>query len=274
MNGELSESATAIIHRLFVSFCLLTGGWIDAGEILDPYSDLSGASSDIANPQDLLTFTNTARWDAAYLAATQQTPTYLPKDWKGRMGAAEPPSNSSLRTRAELDYLLALQAKRTAQDVQRITHEITLAGFVFDGITYADITDEQNRPLTRKLAKNINAELTTVMMATKRHFNRVRPHHLEPRLTPCIDVPAHPAYPSGHATQAYVWAYLLCELLPTERHRRILAGAQLIGQDRELAGVHYPSDTALGKSIARQIVDMWLENPHFRERLDAVRSEW
>lgn len=239
---------------------------------LDPFADLGGHATDPR--RESLFFSNTSRWEEKYLAHTRKKPRYLPGNWRAQLAAANPPKNSSRRTRAELDYLLALQQKRTPEEVERIKSEIKLVGFRFDNLSYVEITDLKKRPKTAALARAANADITVVMFQAKLHFNRVRPSRLDPRIQPCIEVPAHPAYPSGHSTQAHMWAYLLCELLPSTQHEAILAGAQLIAQDRELAGVHYPSDTALGKTIARQVVDMWMENPGFKAMLSAAQTEW
>lgn len=243
-----------------------------AADDLDPFVNLSGHAADPATEK--LRFNNTQTFAQKYLVHTRGRPKYLPDNWRTLVAAAEPPKNSSQRTRAELDYLLQLQEDRTEEDIERIKTEIKLVGFVFDEMTYPEITDLKNRPRTAALAKAANFDITIVMFQAKQHFNRVRPHFLEPRIKPAIPVPDHPAYPSGHSTQAYMWAFLLCELVKPERHSSILAGAKLIATDRELAGVHYPSDTALGRGIARRVVDLWMENPKFRTLVEAARTEW
>lgn len=254
---------------LLILFCF--AGTI-AAEDLDPFADLSGHATDDA--KELLLFNNTQKWGAKYLAYAGKKPLYLPDNWRAQIAAAFPPKNSSQRTQAEIDYLLELQTKRTPEDIARIKAEIKLVGFRFDDLKYPEIVDSKKRPNTAALAKAANGDITIVMFQAKQYFNRVRPNALDPRIQPAIKVPDHAAYPSGHSTQAFMWAYLLCELNPPEKHAAILAGAKLIAQDRELAGVHYPSDTALGKRLARQVVDMWMANPKFKALLLAAEKEW
>ena len=50
----------------------------------------------------------------------------------------------------------------------------------------------------------------------KAYWNRPRPSQLYPVLLPPIAVPAHAAYPSGHATEAHLLAMVLEEILPHE----------------------------------------------------------
>src|SRR5204862_4583277 len=53
-----------------------------------------------------------------------------------------------------------------------------------------------------------------IVMHFKHLFNRPRPSRLSPALMPPIDPPGHPAYPSGHATEAYLIALLLEQVGP------------------------------------------------------------
>lgn len=205
-------------------------------EELDRYFDLSGIATD--SQKETVRFSNTAQWDPKLYKLSQRTPKFLPKDWRARLAVGEPPKNSSRRTRVELEYLLNIQSKRTKDEVERIKSEITMKGFVFDGMRYPDFTNKDRMPVTHQFSQMIESELLVVAMQAKRYYDRPRPSVLEPELRPCIAIPGHPAYPSGHATQAYAWAYLLCEILPEDRHAALLTSAQLIGQDRELAGVH------------------------------------
>jgi hypothetical protein len=260
-------------RKRFISVCYLAALLQSAAcEEMDPFSDLSGYTVD--ESKETLFFDNTQKWEPRYIAHTTKKVKYLPGNWRSLIAAAVPPKNSSPRTRAELVYLLEIQEKRTPEDIERIKSEIKLTGFRFGEFTYPGITDPEKRPATAALARAANADITAVMFQAKQHFNRVRPSMLDPRIQPAIPIPNHPAYPSGHATQAFMWAYLLCELLPPDHHAAILAGAKRIARDRELAGVHYPSDSSLGKQIARQIVDMWMANPQFRELLNRAKQEW
>jgi membrane-associated phospholipid phosphatase len=137
------------------------------------------------------------------------------------------------------------------------------------------------RPYTRLL---INAMLDTVVAQEQRmkHFCSVmRPCDLSPQIQPVIETPGHSAYPSGHATEAFALATTIAAL-------RLSGGGQLddglvdavlnkltpaaeaapamdetvllfrlaarIADNRTVAGVHYPVDSAhgglLGLSVA------------------------
>ena len=101
----------------------------------------------------------------------------------------------------------------------------------------------------------------------------MRPSVLEPDIEPIIDVPPHPAYPSGHSTQLYFFAYVLSELVPSEREG-FLEKAARVAKNREIAGVHYPSDTEAGRMLARQFVDLLFQNAEFNALFEQARTEW
>ena len=62
----------------------------------------------------------------------------------------------------------------------------------------------------------------------------------------------HPAYPSGHSTQAFFIAYILGEKYPAKKQMYSHI-ANTISVNREYAGVHYKSDTSYGKIVAQNI---------------------
>lgn len=86
-------------------------------------------------------------------------------------------------------------------------------------------------------------------------YKRPRPHVVDSRIDPAIDVPNHDSYPSGHSLQAHLMAAALGEVMGDK-------GAQVsefhdiadqIAANREFAGVHYPSDSAAGQIMATAI---------------------
>ena len=91
-----------------------------------------------------------------------------------------------------------------------------------------------------------------VIMYFKKRFDRVRPRALDTRVRPSIEPPGHPAYPSGHATQAYYIGLYLGKKHP-ERADAFMQTADTVARNREWAGVHYPSDTTAGRQLAEQL---------------------
>lgn len=239
---------------------------------------LSGAGKD--KVVDGLTFSNTAKWDKKYLAYTMKHPRYLARDWKMKFVLPLPPANSSDRSQAELEYLKGLISKR--KDHQKaIQDEVLVTNFKWGEHSYAKLTQDKKRPHTSKLILTTYEELGVVVFVFKKKFNRVRPSVLADKrgaqfsfkLGTAVEIPAHPAYPSGHATGAFTMAYILQELDPAnaETYRK---DALRISQNREIGGLHYPSDTEAGRLLARQIADSLLENKKYQALLEAARAEW
>jgi hypothetical protein len=104
-------------------------------------------------------------------------------------------------------------------------------------------------------------------MYYKKVFKRPRPSQRLPHLMPPIDPPGHAAFPSGHATQAWLIAEVLKKVIPIcpaevpdpanppqtqpapEEHPLNFV-AQRIARNREVLGLHYPSDSAAGRRLA------------------------
>jgi hypothetical protein len=120
-------------------------------------------------------------------------------------------------------------------------------------------------------------EIDRVVLAQKCLYNRARPFQLFPELAPPF-CPAHPGYPSGHATGAHALAFLLDAAMsvPGDPHAaERSAAAELatrIARNRELAGVHFSSDTRAGVELARELVREILQHPGMKAKLAQARA--
>jgi acid phosphatase (class A) len=123
------------------------------------------------------------------------------------------------------------------------------------------------------LLEHVDADITVAVFNAKHRFDRARPSQLEPRLTPSIPVPAHAAYPSGHALQGYVVARVLALLAPDRRDAFTVLGDS-IGREREIAGLHFPSDSAASRALGAALFAKLEDNARFADELAAARSEW
>jgi len=113
-------------------------------------------------------------------------------------------------------------------------------------------------------------------------YERPRPSQLCPALLPPIPVPGHSSFPSGHSTQAHLMALCMGQLLtqanvPQPDRGNISADlrvlADRIGRNREIAGLHYESDTAGGVALAQSVFDTLTnaQNP-INKFADAITS--
>ena len=106
-------------------------------------------------------------------------------------------------------------------------------------------------------------------MQMKRHASLPRPFDFSRQLQPIIETPAHSTYPSGHATEAFAFATLLSALAfagakTADPAAAVVAQAEAgaanattpemipfrlaarIAENRTVAGVHFPVDSAHG----------------------------
>ncbi len=198
--------------------------------------------------------------------ATPQT-----KQWADFLGAF--PTADSDGGKADLAIVLWHQRTRTPAEVARALSEVKLGlgayaqamGVPMDGVRY---------PMTAALIDRVGKDIKVVTDALKKHFMRPRPYQADPSVQPAIEREPSPSYPSGHATRGLAYAMVLADLLP-ERREALLAQGRLVGVDRVIGGVHYPSDIEAGQRLAMQLATAWLTDPQNRALVEAVRrAEW
>lgn len=205
--------------------------------------------------------------------------------------ALTPPANSSPQTRAELDYLLKLQASRTAEEQAWCEQ---LAGIYYHPLIVnpADTRFGANRdnlffvgrglgpqfsqrhlPKTADLLARVYHDAMIQVVELKLHYARPRPHHLEARLRAEDARIPHGSYPSGHSFASYLNAEILARLAPGSTEM-LFASARDMAWSRELLGVHYPSDSEAGRIFARDFARLLFDNVPFRRDFAAVQQEW
>jgi PAP2 superfamily len=114
-------------------------------------------------------------------------------------------------------------------------------------------------PQTTKVLTIASQVGTLVAMYFKGLYKRPRPSELCPALLPPIAVPGHASFPSGHSTQAHLMALCINDIFDTlPQQGTVLEDAwtlaDRIARNREIAGVHYESDTNAGKAIALAVL--------------------
>jgi membrane-associated phospholipid phosphatase len=240
--------------------------------VLDPLSAVDGGPRRAVAERDRLSFSRTMTWDDSLTPQLSIAAQYLGDDEK-LIVLPPPPVNSSERTRAELELLRGYRHLRTSARVTQIREEVDAGPLRIGRMTLADYFESSKLKHTARAIRAVLAEVYPIIFRFKHRFDRVRPHLLDTTLEPVIDVPQHPAYPSGHSTQAHVVAYLLSEIAPARR-AEFERDALRIAVNREIAGVHYPSDTAAGALLARQVLDRMLQKPAFAQLVQQAKAEW
>lgn len=122
---------------------------------------------------------------------------------------------------------------------------------------FADIlgTSPASRPNTWTLVL-VGLQLAGLITARfKLHYKMPRPAQVWPAIEPMIDTPPHPAFPSGHGMQAHLIARLIGHVVPAMQP--VCENlADRITRNREVAGVHWPSDGNASKDlVTKHILD-------------------
>ncbi len=241
-------------------------------DVIDPFDGVSGAVRTPDAPVEGLRFSNTMRLGDEYRAFLDDVTPIIGVN-EQRIGLPDFPANSSLRTAEELKLLHAYVLLRTPERIKQIKAEQVADGIKIGPETITAYMSDPRYPLTGKVISQLFDEITPIVMRIKTKYDRVRAHKLDPTLAPAIDVPEHPAYPSGHSTQAHAIAFVLTVIAP-ERQTEFESDALRVAVNREIAGVHYPSDSAAGRILARQIVDLMLRDRAFAALVESAKVEW
>ena len=200
-----------------------------------------------------------------------------------------PPANSSEQTRAELNYLLQLQQTRSKLDVES---SMFMAGIFYNlrakpedagylqnrrnlfhiGRSIGSWFNPEDLPLTAQLIARVWQDASYFIWGYKYKYLRVRPYVLDSAIKN-LEETNWAAYPSGHAANSYINAYIYQELAP-EFSEVFIKDAYDMAHSREIIGVHYPSDSEASRVLARQIVNKLFQNEKFLNDFELVKKEW
>jgi acid phosphatase (class A) len=183
------------------------------------------------------------------------------------------PAVGSDEGKADLAIVLWHQRTRTQPEIQRALSEVKLTVGTYANAAGVSL-DVAQYPKTIALIDKVGKDIKVVTDGLKVHFKRPRPYLTDARVQPAIERETSPSYPSGHATRGLAIAIVLAELAP-ERREALLAQGRLVGVDRVIGGVHYPSDIESGQRLALRLANKWLADPENRSLVESVRAaEW
>jgi membrane-associated phospholipid phosphatase len=86
----------------------------------------------------------------------------------------------------------------------------------------------------------------------------IRPHQLDPGITPLFPVPNFPSYPSNHSAFSAARSEMLAYLFPT-RADFIRSVGKEAGDSRIWAGIHYEMDNLAGKELGKSVAQVFIE---------------
>ncbi len=203
-------------------------------------------------------------WDPRVLRILIEGPDYLNPDLEFTI---DPPrANDSPFTQQELKTLQEYQKQnRTKLQVKEIKREATKGAFVDMFVESPEIPRHLAK-VAYNILKLADKECQYFVVKYKKRFSRPRPSQLDPNLILVVENPGHAAYPSGHATQSMLSALIL-GLIDPKNSQTYIDYAHAMAKRREVAGVHYPSDSSQGQKLAKQVLHKLIKIPKFDQEI-------
>lgn len=193
--------------------------------------------------------------------------------WKSDTFPEPPPEQSAVDPEKKFkDDLDAFIVARAALD-NKVKDEIRYQ--VDDIITYfmkLSACSPDVRPKTYFLLVLSLRIASIVVRHYKRKFMRARPAQVMPWVDTVIPTPRHPAYPSGHAMQAYLMAHAMKVVAP-QLETMAMSLADRIALNRVLAGVHFPADGEASRSVIGIVWDCLQTVDGITELVTAAKLE-
>jgi hypothetical protein len=196
---------------------------------------------------------------------------------------------------AELDELVKLIEYRPGVMTEALA-QLTNPWAYFRGILMCNAS---SAPATHALVQIASKIGQFQVMQYKMRFNRPRPSQYSPALLPPIDVPGHASYPSGHATESMLIALCLEQVMPpaVSRPTMLVGGpapdnppppfpgksplqqmAARIARNREVLGLHFPSDSKAGRLLAQESFTILMQCPSIGDPTNGLiakaKLEW
>jgi acid phosphatase (class A) len=221
---------------------------------------------------EYFTFSNTQEWDT-YYDEVKKGDSFIVTNIMHIAELQKPPENDSAVTKNELAFLNELIKERTPEKIAEIESEVEIYTTIFGGETYLNLTEKPNRTQTKILLEGVLADSLPPTLKFKDQFNRVRPNVLDETISIVVPVPGHPAYPSGHATQSYILALILGKLNP-DKAGEYINDSLRIAHNREIGGLHYPSDSDVGRVLAQQYFDALIRTQWYKTQFQKAKIEW
>lgn len=207
-------------------------------------------------------------WDSRVLRILIEGPKYISANKE--FDILSPPLNNSKEVLGELKILNNYQGRkyRTSLQISEIKREASKRAFV-DMFIDAPVVSKKLSRIAYHLLSMADKECQYFVVKYKKRFARARPSQLVPNLKLVVPNPGHASYPSGHATQSMLLAQILKIIDPTNSEA-YLNYARSMARRREIAGVHYPSDSLAGQTLAEQILLELIEVEEFERELNYV----
>lgn len=187
---------------------------------------------------------------------------------------APPPVPGSPEDKVDLESAYAVASTATPAQVALAKDEGKLTIFHF-APAIGRWFQPGKFPKVETLFAEVEAEAKAVTSIGKKHWQRLRPYHVDPARFPHAienEKPTDYGYPSGHSTRGTVYALLLAEIFPANREA-LLAKGREVGWLRVQGGVHFPTDIYAGRVLGQELARDFLASAAFQKDLAAAKAE-
>lgn len=182
-----------------------------------------------------------------------------------------PPAAGSEAQRRDLAAVLDAQRARTAAAVTEAQADAEASVFRFADVLGPSFT-AQRLPQTHAFFRRLGREMSQVVQAAKDHWARPRPYEISVEVQPVAERARNGAYPSGHSAFGNLTGILLATMVP-EKRAELFDRGRRYGENRVVAGLHYPTDVEAGRLAATAIAAALFQDPEFRRDFAAAKSE-
>jgi len=183
-----------------------------------------------------------------------------------------PPATDSAQMKAELGQVLTIQVTRTKEMEARAVADATENIWRFADVVDSPKFTAAALPKVAAFFGRVVETEAAVVDPAKDVWKRPRPHLYSDLVHPAVTLSKSGSYPSGHATVGTLMGIELANMLP-EKRAAIMARAWEFGQNRVVAGIHYPSDIEMGRISGSVIAQTISTHPDFRQEFDAAKAE-
>jgi len=155
------------------------------------------------------------------------------------------------------------ESGETEEEIQKLDSIVPDSDFVnggndIDGY-FEEFLESTELDYPIKEIKNYMTGVRSIILQLKYHYNRPRPGQVADAKgidfnRESLKSASTPSYPSGHATQGRFIARLLSDMYP-EYEKQLMKIGDDIAYSRNVAKVHYPSDSEFGKELGDSLYD-------------------
>ncbi len=171
----------------------------------------------------------------------------------------------------EIEFIVTMQQRAEKSEIEKAAAERRLGRDMMTVEVIPSLTRERY-PAVFNLLGRVRETQAPINDNAKKYWNTKRPYLMDTRIRPLIEPANNPAYPSGHTSESYAYAYVLAMLLP-QYSEKFFKRAGEIASHRVLAGMHYPHDVKGGKDLALLVFNELKRNPDFMRDFDTASHE-